>query len=106
MELAKHAYILVKKFPKEELYGLISQIRRSAVSVPSNIAEGSQRRSDKEFSNFVLIAKGSLLEMETQFLLAKEFEYLSDTELDALEKEVNELDKMLFSFHKSLTAHS
>jgi len=105
MELAKKAYDLSSDFPSEEKYGLQSQIRRSAISIPSNIAEGSQRKSDKEFGNFLLISKGSLAELETQFLLAKEFNYIKKGMNEFLE-EINELQKMLFSFHKRLTAKS
>jgi four helix bundle protein len=72
MALAKQIYLLTAKFPKEETYGLISQIRRSAVSIPSNIAEGAARNSTKEFIQFLYVSLGSLAELETQLLLSKE----------------------------------
>ena len=75
MVLAKEVYILTNSFPKEELYGITSQIRRSAVSIPSNIAEGAARSSDKEFIQFLYISLGSLAEMETQLLLALDFNF-------------------------------
>ncbi len=106
MEVAKKSYELSKKFPTEEKYVLTSQIRRSAISIPSNIAEGSQRVSDKEFSNFILIARGSLVELETQFLLAKEFCYITNELSTSFFKEIDELDKMLFAFYRQLTAQS
>jgi four helix bundle protein len=74
MLLAKEAYLLTKSFPKEELYGITSQIRRASVSVPSNIAEGAARNSDKEFIQFLYISLGSLSELETQLLLSRDLE--------------------------------
>lgn len=111
MNITKKTYKISKKLPKEETYGLTSQMRRSAVSIPSNIAEGSQRKTDKDFANFISIAKGSLVEMETQLILSKELEFLNENELIDLFKSISELDKMLYSFYqrltnKSLTAHS
>jgi four helix bundle protein len=72
MLLAKEAYLLTKSFPKEELYGITAQIRRASVSVPSNIAEGAARSSDKEFIQFLYISLGSLSELETQLLLSSD----------------------------------
>jgi len=80
MVLARYVYRLTEKFPKHELYGLVSQIRRAAVSVPSNIAEGKGHRSDKEFLHFLFHARGSLFEVETQILLAQQLQYISDAE--------------------------
>jgi len=87
MELVKQIYKLTKEFPKEEIYGLTSQIRRAAVSVPSNIAEGQGRDSTKEFLHHLSIAYGSLMETETQVLIAESLEYLkSDETIYVLEK--------------------
>jgi len=80
MRLAREVYRETAKFPKHELYGLTQQIRRAAVSVPSNVAEGKGRHSDKEFAHFLCNARGSLLELETQLILAEELEYLSAAE--------------------------
>ena len=76
MDLAYEVFILTKQFPKEELYGLTSQLRRAGVSVPSNIAEGQGRRNDREFAHFLDIAHGSICELETQVMLAQRFEYI------------------------------
>lgn len=102
INIVKHTYQVTKKLPKEELYGLVMQMRRAAVSVASNIAEGSQRGSNKDFANFILMAKGSLAELDTQQYIART-EYAAVTsEYEALEKEIDELQKMLFVFHKKL----
>jgi four helix bundle protein len=77
MKLTAEVYRGTISFPRHELYGLSSQMRRAAVSVPSNIAEGKGHRSDKEFSHFLYHARGSLLELETQLLIAEELQYLS-----------------------------
>lgn len=72
MLLAKKIYVITSQFPKQEIYGMTSQMRRAAVSIPSNIAEGSQRGTNKDFANFIGIARGSLAELETQFILARD----------------------------------
>jgi four helix bundle protein len=76
MQLAKSVYVLTKEFPGAEKYGLISQINRACISVPSNIAEGSSRSSNKEFKHFRSIALGSLFELETQVPLSLELSYI------------------------------
>jgi len=78
MDFAELIFHETKKFPKDETYGLISQLRRSAISIVSNIAEGAARESSKEFIHFLYIALGSLVESETQLLLAKRFQYITD----------------------------
>lgn len=78
--LAEVIYEITKKFPKDELYGLVSQMRRAAVSVPSNIAEGAARSTKKEFVQFLHIACGSLSELETQVILSKKFSYIESIE--------------------------
>ncbi|MDN3666659.1 four helix bundle protein [Algibacter miyuki] len=95
-ELVQLVYQLTKCFPKEELYGLTNQIRRCAVSVPSNIAEGCGRQSNKETIHFLYIAKGSLQEVETQLYLSFDLEYISEDDLkDILEKVI--LNKKLLN---------
>jgi len=78
LELVKTIYEVTAHFPKEEIYGLTSQIRRCAISIPSNIAEGAARSSKKEFIQFLYIALGSLAELDTQLLIAKSLGYLNE----------------------------
>lgn len=93
---------LTQNFPPFELYGLTSQIRRSAISVPSNIAEGSQRGTNKEFARFILIAKGSLAELQTQLIISTKLGYLGEPALGELILKIQEIDKMIRSFHLKL----
>ena len=79
VNLVKEIYDLTACFPKEEIYSLTSQLRRSAISVPSNIAEGAARTTNKEFINFLSISRGSLSELETQIIIAKKIGYLDNT---------------------------
>ncbi len=97
--LVEKIYKITAKFPKEELYGLTSQIRRSAVSYPSNIAEGAARSSKKEFIQFLYIGLGSLSEVETQLMIAGKLDYLSE---DSLLQEVEALRRMTINFIKYL----
>lgn len=100
MDMVTEIYKATRTFPKEEMYGLTSQIRRSAVSIPSNIAEGQGRNTKGEFLQFLGIAKGSLCEIETQILIAKNLEYLSTT--DAFEEHINEVGRLLNGLINSL----
>ena len=100
MRLAKMVYGLTQSFPREELYGLSSQMRRAAVSVPSNLAEGAARTGQKEFSHFLNIAKGSLSKLETQLLLSVDLGYLkSDHEIFPL---TDRVAKLLTGLHKKV----
>ncbi|MBT3834972.1 four helix bundle protein [Candidatus Peribacteria bacterium] len=102
MGLTKLIFSLTKGFPKEERYGLASQMRRSAVSIPSNIAEGSQRGSNKEFLQFIHIARGSLAELETQVIISIEENYIDLEKEKLVISKIDELAKMLNAFQKSL----
>ena len=95
MELAVDVYKTVKLLPKEELYALSDQMRRAVLSISSNIAEGQQRNSTKEFVHFLFIAKGSLSELETQIILCEKLDYLEKSITDKLLAECSEIGKML-----------
>lgn len=95
MVLVRDVYSLTKLFPREELYGLASQLRRAAVSIPSNIAEGQARFSPKEFHHFLSNARGSLMEVETQILIAEDLGYISSELNDQLLTKSAELGRML-----------
>ena len=102
MDLAVFTYQLTGYFPKEEKYGLISQIQRAAVSIPSNIAEGSGRVSDKDFQRFISIAMGSSFELETQVILAFRFKYINEEQITAFDEMVRPVQKMSFGLYNSL----
>lgn len=86
-------YHKTSNFPKEEIYGLVSQLR-SAVSIPSNIAEGAARQSNKEYIHFLYVALGSLMELDTQLIIAKNLNFLSNESLNDLQSKTNEIRKM------------
>src|SRR3989344_3115779 len=94
--LVKEIYKITGHFPKSEMYSLVSQIRRAAVSIPSNIAEGYGRKSHKEYLQFYAIAYGSALELETQLTISKELEFVSEKEVVKTEALLNEVIKMLY----------
>lgn len=94
-DLVIEIYQITKNFPKEEIYGITSQIRRCAVSIPSNIAEGSQRSTQKDFKHFLFITKGSAAELETQLLIANKLEYIDKDIFDKLKLDLIEIRKML-----------
>jgi four helix bundle protein len=106
MNLAKLVYKLTAKFPSEERYGLTSQLRRAAVSVPSNIAEGQARQSTREFIQFLSHAEGSLAEVETQLLLSVELEFAKQADVQPSLQEIDELQKMLVGLRKKLFSYS
>ena len=103
MNQAVLLYALVKKLPREELYALSDQMRRAAVSVPSNIAEGHSRNSKKEYIQFLSIAKGSNAELQTHCLLCEKLGYLSEAELQPVLSQSVEIAKMLNSLITKLT---
>lgn len=104
IDLVDIVYEITGSFPQSELFGLTSQSRRSAVSVPSNIAEGSQRTSDREFARFILIAKGSLAELFTQMFIAKRRSLLTHEQAILVFGRIEEINKMLYSFYRKLNA--
>ena len=102
-ELTLAIYKASQKFPKEEIYGLSAQLRRAAVSIPSNIAEGYERNHRKEYIQFLFVSKGSLGELETQLLLAKDLRYLSEKEYLTIEEKRSETTRLLIGLIKSLS---
>ncbi len=95
MLLAKQVYILTDLLPEKELYSLSNQMRRAAISIPSNIAEGHGRNSNAEYIHFLSIARGSVSELETQLLLCQSINYLTDEQIESALGICNELQKML-----------
>ena len=101
-DFVMHVYQLLKKFPKEEQYALCDQLRRAVVSIPSNIAEGMGRTSNKEKAHFIEIAYASLMEVECQLDIAKKLEYINDNDLREIDAESTELEKILSGLHTSM----
>ena len=98
--LVKSIYLLTQSFPKEEMFGLTSQMRCAAVSIPSNIAEGAARAGDKEFAQFLNMARGSLSELETQLLIACDLEYISSD--DPVFDVVDHVSRLITGLHKTI----
>jgi four helix bundle protein len=102
IELVTETYLITKSFPKDEIFGLISQIRRCVVSIPSNIAEGCGRKSDRDFSNFLGIALGSSFEFETQIIISKNIGYLSEEQFSSMESEIQHIQNMIIKLQATL----
>lgn len=96
-DLVMQVYALLKKFPDDERFALCGQIRRAAISIPSNIAEGMARLSNKDQSHFLNIAYGSLMELYAQIDIAHDLGYINQNEYDKIEISINEIDKMIVS---------
>jgi four helix bundle protein len=103
MELAKTVYELTASFPSEEKFGLASQMRSAAVSVPSNIAEGQARHGRGEFLQFLSHASGSLAELETQLLLGENLRYYGSNRSSEIAKNIEELQRMIAAFRRKLS---
>ena len=106
MELCKDVYELSKELPKTEEYGLRSQIKRCAISIPSNIAEGAGRNSTKEFVHFLSIANGSSYELQTQLILLSELNLIEKSKIEPVINRVVEIQKMNYVFQKYLSSRS
>ena len=102
MDMVEEIYHITLKLPESERFGLISQLRRAAVSVPSNIAEGYSRMTTKEYINFLSIARGSNAELETQLLICKRLNYLSDSDLSLAFPLLKEIGKMISAIINTL----
>ena len=103
VELADTVYVMTDAFPKSEVYGLASQMQRAAVSVPSNIAEGSGKDSDRDFSRFLAISLGSLYELETQIEIAYRRAYISMENYYSMITHIESLQKRVFNFRQHIT---
>jgi len=101
--LVLRIYKITVNFPKEEKYVLVSQIRRSASSIPTNIVEGFKRKSKKDYAHFINIAETSLEETKYQILLAKDLGYIDKNDFDNLGRSCDEIGKMLYRFYENLT---
>jgi len=106
MDLVEEVYRCTKCFPREEIFGLISQMRRAAVSVPSNIAEGKGRFSQRELTHFLFHARGSLLELQTQISIATRLEYLSGSDATRLDDHAAEVGRLLNGLVDRFKEHS
>ncbi|MCP2027705.1 four helix bundle protein [Flavobacterium sp. HSC-32F16] len=102
ISLVTKIYKATSTFPKEEMFGLTSQIRRSSVSIPSNIAEGSGRESTKDFLRFLYISLGSIFEMQTQLEIAKNIIYINEEEFNLLYEDSREIERMLASLIRKI----
>lgn len=102
MDIVELVYTLTKEIPNEEKFGLVSQTRRCAISLPSNIAEGYGRKSNKEMIRFLSIARGSLNEIETQVIICTRLHLLSIEKTKNIDKLIDELHKMMYAFQKTL----
>ena len=104
VEYSTKIHTLTKKYPKEEIYGLVSQLRRASVSISSNIAEGCSRTSKKDFARFLVFSIGSAFEIESQLLVSKNLNYITEIEYNALRDEHIHIENMLIKLKKSLFA--
>ena len=102
IQLAKEIYLVCSDIPSDEKFGLISQMKRSAVSISSNIAEGAGRNSNKEFNQFLGIANGSSFELQTQIILWRELNLISNEKVAVLLTELNEIQRMIYTFKQTL----
>lgn len=106
MDLVESVYAATRAYPKEEMYGLTSQTRRSAVSIPSNIAEGQGRGGTKDFVRFLVVARGSLCELETQLRLGSRLRYTDDASIESLLKQSATVGRLLNGLIRSVTPPS
>lgn len=102
MVLAKDIYLVCQNIISDEKFGLVSQMKRSAISIPSNIAEGSGRNSNKEFNHSLAVALGSAFELQTQLILSKELNLLNPDNVDKLLSDLIEIQKMIYTFKNNL----
>ncbi|UQB69920.1 four helix bundle protein [Epilithonimonas zeae] len=102
ISLIKEIYVITKSFPREELFGITSQMRRAALSIPLNIAEGAARTSKKEFIRFLDIAIGSIAELDTLFIISSDLKFLSDDEFRLLNEKLDLIGKLVYGLKRKL----
>lgn len=102
MDLVDMVYSLTKNFPKEKIYGLTNQVRRSAVSIPSNIAEGAGRNSNSQFQNFLSYSNGSTLELDTQLIISNRQGYINQNDLNEITQLIEDIQKMNYKLQTKL----
>jgi len=102
IEIVEDVYRLTKAFPREELYGLISQMRRAAISIPSNVAEGFKRFHSKEYRQYLHITLGSAAELETEAIISRKLDYLDEAQLNILSDKIDQFSKMTSALLKKL----
>lgn len=103
MDLTTEIYALLSTFPPDERFGLVSQMKRAAISIPSNIAEGAGRNSDREFKHFLSISLGSLFEIETQLIIANRLELINTHATLELNNRISDLQRMIFALEKTIS---
>jgi four helix bundle protein len=102
IQLVKDVYKLMEQFPKQEMYGLVSQMRRAGISIPSNVAEGFRRYHNKEYKQFLYVSLGSCAELETQATIARELSYISKDKENALLEKLDHISRMISNLLKKL----
>lgn len=102
IELAKYIYHVTATFPENEKFGMVAQLRRASVSIPSNIAEGCGRNGQNELKHFLSIALGSAYELETQMILSREFDFITEEKKEQIIQNIQEVQKMIIGLHKSI----
>lgn len=102
IQLVKDVYKLTEQFPKQEIYGLVSQMRRAGISVPSNVAEGFRRYHNKEYKQFLYVSLGSCAELETQATIARELSYISEDKEAVLLEKLDHISRMISNLLKKL----
>ena len=102
VELVKSIYLITKSFPKDEIYGLVNQMRRCAISISSNIAEGAGRNSNKDFIRFLSIAIGSSFELESQLIISEKLKFISSDDLVKIVNHIHQIQNMIYKLQESI----
>ena len=106
IQITDDVFSITNTFPKEEKFGLISQLNRCSVSIPSNIAEGTSKSTEKHFKNYLETALGSAFEWETQLILSRKLEYINQEKFEEFENKINRIQNMIFKFKTKLSENN